>query len=325
MGRDLLALFVPVYLIGIDRQSFIGPTSLANTGHPWQNRARMDEGSMIEISGLRALAGRYDGIICDLWGVIYDGVRRYPGALETLELAADQGVRLVFLSNAPSPSPLVAERLAKYGIGPDLYRTVVTSGDATRTALTHLPPGRKIYLLGPDRHLPMFDALPLELTPLDQADLIVCTGPFEDRDDSLDDYQRQLAPAALRRVPMICANPDLAIVQDGQMVYCAGTLAAIYEELGGSVTYYGKPDPHVIDLALAALGTKRSRTLVIGDGLRTDIKGAASAQLDAWLIADGVNAEEMGLGPGPLDLPRILNFARQNGGEPQYVSRRLMP
>ncbi len=280
---------------------------------------------MIEISGLQALAGRYDGIICDLWGVIYDGIKRYPGALEALKLAADQGIGVVFLSNAPSPSPLVAERLAKYGIGPDYYRAVVTSGDATRTALTRLPSGKKIYLLGPDRHLPMFDNLPLELTPLDQADLIVCTGPFEDRDDSLDDYRRQLTTPAKNHVPMICANPDLAIVQDGQLVYCAGTLAAIYEDLGGSVTYYGKPDPHVIDLALAALGTSRARTLVIGDGLRTDIKGAASAGMDAWLIADGVNAEEMGLGPGPLDVPRILGFARQNGGAPQYVSRRFLP
>ena len=280
---------------------------------------------MIEISGLQALTGRYDGIICDLWGVIYDGIRRYPGALEALKLAADQGMGVVFLSNAPSPSPLVAARLAKYGIGPQYYRAVVTSGDATRTALTQLPPGNKIWLLGPDRHLPMFENLPLDLTGLDQADLIVCTGPFEDRDDSLDDYRRTLAPSARRQVPMICANPDLAIVQDGQLVYCAGTLAAIYEDLGGAVTYYGKPDPHVIDLALAALGTSRARTLVIGDGLRTDIKGAASAQMDAWLIADGVNAEEMGLGPGSMDLDHILNFARQNGGEPQYVSRRLMP
>ena len=249
------------------------------------------------MTGFAALADRYDGFIVDLWGVVHDGVRPYPGVLDCLARLRDAGKPVVFLSNAPRRAATIARTLAALGVAPSLYTGIMSSGEAVHTALRDRADpdfaalGRRIYHLGPPRDRDVFEDLPLvEVAAPEDADFLLNTGP--DDEQGVDDpapYQPILNAALAARLPMICANPDLEVVRDGQRMICAGLLAALYAAAGGQVIQRGKPDPAIYTPTLALLGTTRERTLAVGDSLRTDIAGAQAANIDACWVLSGIH------------------------------------
>lgn len=249
------------------------------------------------ISGLSEIAGRYDALLCDAWGVIHDGVRAFPGVAEALtEFRRARGPVLV-LTNAPRPSAIIPGQLDRLGLPRAAYDGVVTSGDATRAAIEAMLP-RAAFKLGPEKDDGLYDGLELSFAPLDEAGFIVCTGLFDDQRETPDDYRALLGGAARRGLPMICANPDIVVNWGGRMIWCAGALAEIYEALGGAVIYGGKPHPPIYEVAMTALAraagrpAAKARILVVGDGLKTDIAGANAQGIDALFIAGegGVHA-----------------------------------
>jgi HAD superfamily hydrolase (TIGR01459 family) len=280
-----------------------------------------------EISGLSEIAGHYQGLICDLWGVVHNGVSLYPGVLDALDTARRAGLGVVFLSNAPRPHTVVIDQLARFGIHPPSFRAVVTSGDATRAILARTKPGIKLWHLGPERDRGLIDGLDVVPTSLEEAEAILCTGLFDDTIETPDDYAARLEVAANRDLLMYCANPDLIVIRGTKPIYCAGALAERYSTMGGRVELIGKPFPTVFEMALSALGIDRRAALMIGDGLRTDICGAATAGIDAWLIAGGIHGQELGISDqvSPLDLGLIAQASHHEGGKPRYVSRRFTP
>ena len=257
---------------------------------------------MTAYQGMAALADRYDGFILDLWGVIHDGVTPYEGAGDCLRHLRDAGKRCVLLSNAPRRSFAAEAMLREMGLGADLYTGIMTSGEAVHLALQQRTDpwfaalGRRVWHLGPDRDRNVMDGLDLTLvaTPA-EAEFVLNTGPDDHRRPSgVALFEDVLAECAHHALPMVCANPDLEIVREGARLICAGALAERYQQMGGAVRSLGKPDPAIYVPVMEMLGTAKSRTLAVGDALRTDIAGAAAAGVDSCWVLGGIHGESLG-------------------------------
>lgn len=257
-------------------------------------------GKPVALTGVAPLADMFDGFIVDVWGVIHDGLRLYPGACETLDRLAERGKGVVFLTNAPRRSRDVARMLARLELPERHRRAIVASGESVHAALAdradpfHAGLGRRCLMLGETTANDILTGLDLDRAEaFEDADFIVNIGPWR-TDAAIADYEDDLARAAGLGLPMICANPDLSVMQGGAEMLCAGALAARYETLGGRVAYHGKPHPEIYDLCLARLdGTPRERVVAIGDSLGTDIKGAEAARLASALVLGGLHAGEI--------------------------------
>ncbi len=268
---------------------------------------------------LAPLMADYDGCILDVWGVMHQGGPAYPEALDCLRHLRAAGKRVVFVSNAPRLAAQVESVLGGKGIEAALYDAVVASGDAARQALADRtrPPfdglGRRYRLLGPPGSDDVLDGLGYAAADIDGADFLLGIG-LDDGRETVEDHEPILQAAVARDLPMICVNPDLLVIRLGVQEPCAGALAARYEALGGSVRYFGKPHPEVYDLALAALGLAPRRVLAVGDGLATDIAGAAAAGLASLLVTGGLLADSLGLAPGEPPGAQALEDACRAAG-----------
>lgn len=267
-------------------------------------------------SGMAAFARGYDAVILDLWGVVHDGVRPYPGVLDCLERLGRAGLRVLILSNAPRRPLAVAEALLRMGIPAHLYERVITSGEATRLALarrTHpwyAALGRAYFHLGPGRDAGLLEGLDYRMVgALEAAEFVLATGVMN-QGDGLERYGPLFQTALGHGLRMVCANPDQVVVRSGRRELCAGALAERYAELGGEVRYEGKPYPPIYELCFEALeGVERRRVLAVGDGLETDIRGAAGVGIDSVLVTGGVLADAWGLPRSSAPDPRRLSAA----------------
>jgi HAD superfamily hydrolase (TIGR01459 family) len=256
--------------------------------------------------GLAPLAEAYDGYVCDLWGVLHDGVQAFPAAIACLERLRARGAKIAVLSNAPRRAAEVEQKMNELGIAPHLYDSVLSSGEVawenlrSRTDDFYARLGRRCFHIGPDRDNGMREGLDYEFVgELDQADFLLNTGAHMSS-STLADYAPTLEAAAARRLPMVCANPDLEVIRGGKREICAGLLAQRYEDLGGPVRYHGKPHAEVYHECLSALGLPRGRVAALGDSLRTDVAGALAAEISPILVAGGIHAEALGIAEGEM-------------------------
>jgi len=283
--------------------------------------------SLREINGVRELAADYDGFVLDLWGVIHDGVKPYPGVLDCLKSLLDAGKRIALLSNAPRRAYDVVNRITAIGVPHGLYNAVMSSGEEAweclkdRTDPFYADLGRKCLHICSDRDLEIRHGLDLDyVETAAEADFVLNTGPAG-WDDTIEDYAPLLAAARERDLKMCCANPDLMVNHGAKLALCGGALAVHYEEIGGRVRWHGKPYPSVYAATLKLLEIEdKSRIIAIGDSLRTDIAGANGAGLDSLLIAgQGIHADEFAPG-GTLDLARIEDAAAAAGARPAMTA-----
>ncbi len=250
-----------------------------------------------KIDSLADIAADYDAILCDAWGVIHGGRFVFDGVAAALTAFRQARGPVVILTNAPKPSHIIPGQLDVLGLPREAYDGVATSGDATRAAIEKQLPA-PAYRIGWRSDGVLYEGLDVTFSSIDEAGFIICTGLTEDGPSDPAGYRDLLAGAAARGAPMVCANPDIVVNWRGELMWCAGAIARVYEEMGGSVVYAGKPYPAIYDLALekinAAAGAMidRKRILAIGDGAGTDILGANKAKIDALYIAspDGVHA-----------------------------------
>lgn len=276
------------------------------------------------LDGVADLVGDYDGYVLDLWGVIHDGIRPYPGAADCLGRLKERGARIILLSNAPRRAEAVIAGMVGMGLPRTLYDHVLSSGEATWLALKsradpwHARLGRRCLHLGPERDKGILDGLDLALvvTPA-EAEFILNTGVDRD-EETVEDYEAVLADGVRRGVPMVCANPDLEVIRGGRRVICAGSLAARYAALGGEVVYHGKPHRAIYRLCLALIeGIDSRRVVAVGDSLRTDIAGGQSAGFATVFVTGGIHAEELGLAPGARpDASTLYEACRRAGRIP---------
>ncbi len=266
------------------------------------------------ITAAGPLISGYDALVCDVWGVVHDGRSAYDGAGDAFARYRAAGGTVLLLSNAPMPSRWVAEVLAEKRVRRDSWDAIVSSGDI---ALAHIAERgySRVLHIGTERDLPLFETEPAARVPLEDAQAIVCTGLEDDRNETAETYRPLLERALARRLPFICANPDLVVDVGGELLPCAGIVAELYETMGGEVYWAGKPHAPAYHLAFAKIAELRGRTpdpqriLAIGDAVRTDIAGASAAGLASLFIAQGIHRNEV-LHNGAIDpaaLARLLS------------------
>lgn len=266
----------------------------------------------------------YRVLYCDLWGCLHDGVRALPAAVAALERFKARDGAVVLITNSPRPARDVATQIAALGVPSGCYDAIATSGDAAQEALAAGLVGHRVFHIGPERDLGFFtgaDGRPFDVArvPLAQAEGIVCTGLFEDRTETPQDYRAILLEGRTRGLKLLCANPDIVVDVGAQRIYCAGAIAAAYAQAGGESLYFGKPHPPIYRLARARLNERLGcepapdEILCVGDGIGTDILGAMGESLDALFITGGLAAAETATtdqGPDPERLAAFLKAER---------------
>lgn len=268
------------------------------------------------IVSLDAVAGRYDALFCDLWGCLHNGERPFSAAVAALQRFRAKGGSVVLLTNAPRPSAQVIRQLTRIGVPDDAWDLVVSSGDASREALVAGAVGRRVWHCGPDKDASFFtdnsdglDASGIARVPLEDAEGVVCTGLFDDLTETPEDYRARLLYAKTKGLKLLCTNPDIVVDMGERRVFCAGALAALYEQMGGTALYFGKPHPPIYDLARRRLSALRrvndDHILAVGDGISTDIQGGIAEGLDTLFVTGGISASEFGPDPSRPD-PRMV-------------------
>ncbi len=256
------------------------------------------------------LLARYEVLFCDVWGVLHDGHRAYSGACDALQRFRARGGTVILVSNAPVPKEQVAAMLASRLVPPDAWDDIVASGEI---ALRHIAQKgyQRLFLIGPaDRDAATFERLQGRTVALEEAQAVLCTGLNDDKTETADDYRPLLQRALEAGLPFVCANPDLVVDVGGRQFLCAGAIADLYERMDGAVFWAGKPHANAYDTAQAAAEAvrrspvTRDRILAIGDSLRTDLKGAEAAGIDALFIASGIHRDET-MGTGELSPDKL--------------------
>jgi HAD superfamily hydrolase (TIGR01459 family) len=256
------------------------------------------------ISGLSQIGPRYDVILCDVWGVVHNGMAHYPNAVGALARFRKQGGTVVLITNAPRPASGIERMLRRLEVPQNSYDAIVSSGDVTVSLM--LERGDKApHHVGPPRDNSLFREVaersgrPDPRVPFEAADYVVCTGLLDDVNDRLEDYDRLLKRMRENDMEFICANPDIVVHSGDRLIYCAGAIAARYAALGGPVIQAGKPYPEIYKRAIAAATNARGstnnqpRVLAIGDGLATDLKGAIDAGIDMLFVSSGIHRDRL--------------------------------
>jgi HAD superfamily hydrolase (TIGR01459 family) len=281
------------------------------------------------ISALADISDRYDALFCDLWGCVHNGITPFPEAVAALQAFRAKGGTVVLLTNAPRPRASVQQQLEQMGLPADSWDVVASSGDSARAAMLRGAVGEKVYFIGEDHDQSFFapmdmvtDAVQIRQVPLEQADGIVCTGPFDPFADPAV-MRPDFLLAKTRGLKLLCANPDIVVDRGESREWCAGALAALYTEMGGESLYFGKPHPPVYDLArrrLSQLGkdTSDDRILAVGDGIFTDVQGGVGENIDTLFITGGLAKDDTGTTDQP-DADRLTTFLDASATHPSYA------
>lgn len=255
------------------------------------------------VDNLAEISRPYDALLCDLWGCVHNGIEPFPEAVAALQAFRAEGGKVILVTNSPKHRANVQAQLDGMGLPRDAYDDIASAGDAARAAMYRGAVGQNIWFMGEPHDEPFFDPMhlvenPVEITrvPLEDAEGIVCTGPFDPLADPAD-LRPQLLYAKQKGLKLLCANPDIVVDKGEVREWCAGAVAALYDEMGGESLYYGKPHPNIYDLArarLAAFGPVPGpdRMLAVGDGIHTDIRGALGEDIDSIFITGGLAATE---------------------------------
>jgi HAD superfamily hydrolase (TIGR01459 family) len=279
-----------------------------------------------QITRLDDVLDGYDAILSDVWGVVHNGVDVFGEAVEALKAARAVGKPVVLITNSPRPGKDVADQLDAIGVPRDAWDALVSSGDVTRDLIRES--ARRIFHLGPERDVTIYDDLDVELVEEFEASAVVCTGLLDDESETPEDYAQMLARMRARNLPFICANPDIVVERGDRLIWCAGALARDYGQLGGRTLIAGKPHRPIYEAAFARLGEvagrdiDTGRVLAIGDGMFTDVKGAADYGLDVLYVSAGIHFHDYAL-EGAIDEGRLKGFLERHGYTPVASIPRL--
>ena len=281
------------------------------------------------VESLAEIAAPYDALFCDLWGCVHDGHTPFPEAVAALQAFRAMGKQVILVTNAPRHRASVERQLAKMGLPTDTWDAIATSGDAARVAMFTGAVGSRVWFMGEPHDRVFFDPMKLIETPVDirevpleDAEGIVCCGPFDPLADP-NDLRPALLLAKQKGLKLLCANPDIVVDRGETREWCAGAVAAIYTEMGGESLYFGKPHPPIYDLArrrLSALGSlpADNRILAVGDGILTDIKGALGEDIDSLFITGGLARADTGTTRQP-DAGKLDAFVSKEMVAPTYA------
>jgi len=281
------------------------------------------------IERFEPLARAYDVLLCDVWGVVHNGVAAFAEAGDALTRFRAAGGTVILITNAPRPGAAVQKILDGLGVPRSAYDAITSSGDVTR-GIIEARPAQRVFHIGPPRDRPIFAGLDVTFAPVETADYAVCSGLFDDTVETPEDYREILAFMRQRSLFMVCANPDIFVERGDTLVYCAGALADAYVALGGEALYCGKPHAPIYEAAVGQAAAlrggevpPRARILAVGDSVRTDLAGAAAFGVDCLFVISGLHAEQLGSRetPDPAGLGAMFAAA---GVVPKAVIPRLV-
>ena len=241
---------------------------------------------MKKLEHLSEIYSFYDTFVIDLWGVMHNGILLNNKAMEATDKLLEESKKIVFLSNAPRPSEKVREFLKKMKMDEKYLKNIITSGEAAMKAINENRFGKLFYHLGPSRDDSIFYKIKSNRTKLENSDFILCTGLFDEHENDLNFYKNFLKDSISKK--LVCTNPDLTVHRGDKEEYCAGSIAQVFESLGGKVVYFGKPYKEIYKMCF----NNKEKVLAIGDNLRTDIQGANNLNIDSILISNGVHRNE---------------------------------
>jgi HAD superfamily hydrolase (TIGR01459 family) len=270
--------------------------------------------------GLGDLASSFDLVLCDVWGVVHNGVRHHPAAVDALRRFRQGGGTVVMVTNAPAPKAQVQARMDRLGVPREAYDAIATSGDVTIAMIVEAgcPP---LFGIGPDGEYALYQEagrigprMP-RLVPVAEAEMAICIG-LDETGERPEDYDATLAALRERGLDLVCANPDIVVEVGDELVYCAGAIAERYEAIGGKVIQAGKPFAPIYDLALSLArairgDTAKERILAIGDAMHTDIKGAANQGFASLFVTAGIHRARLhpgGTRDAALDEAALVHF-----------------
>ena len=242
----------------------------------------------LDNEGFRSVFDNYELFIIDLWGVVHNGIELHKNAINTLSKITEAKKNYILLTNAPRPNKTVKIFLEDLGMHKSMSENVFTSGEAALGYLKKNYTGQKFYHIGPPRDFDLFNDFKNKKTEdLNKSDYLLCTGLYDQHDQDLNYYKELLKNFTSKK--MVCTNPDLIVNRGKKREYCAGSVAMIFEKIGGEVIYFGKPYPEVYNQAIKS---DKKKVIAIGDNLRTDIKGANNMNYDSLIITSGVHNKE---------------------------------
>ncbi|MDC0455262.1 TIGR01459 family HAD-type hydrolase [Candidatus Pelagibacter sp.] len=243
----------------------------------------------LDNDGLRSIIQDYDIFYIDIWGVVHNGITLHKSAIETLEEITKVKKDYVLLTNAPRPNKTVNNFLEKMGMNKQIREKVYSSGEAALNYLRKNFLQEKFYHIGPQRDFDLFlDFKKNKTNDIKESSYLLCTGLFEEQDMDLNYYNKLFKDHINKK--MICTNPDLIVERGKKRELCAGSVALVFEKMGGEVIYFGKPFPEVYN---HAINNEGKRVLCIGDNLNTDIKGANLLNFNSLIISNGVHRDEI--------------------------------
>lgn len=272
-------------------------------------------GPPVGLTPLSNFVDSYDGLLCDIWGVLHNGNAAFEDAVDALCRFRAGGRLVILVTNAPRLSKDVYPQLNRLGVPRDAFDTIITSGDVT-ALLVAKQPDAPLFHFGPARDRSVLEGLANPIVGLSQAKLCLLTGPLDDAITTVDVYQSLLVEMRDNDVQVICANPDLVVRSGDRMVICAGSIAQRYVQLGGAVIFAGKPEAGIYDellkraAVLSGRNMLKSQFLAVGDGLSTDIKGAANNGFDAYFVTGGIHASEFGTMKTPDEVESVSNIVK---------------
>lgn len=277
------------------------------------------------IQSFREITDQYDVVLCDVWGVLHNGVEAFAQASEALAEARAAGLTVVLITNSPRPRPGVKVQIRGLGVLDEAYDRIVTSGDVTRSLITAGP--EKIYFIGARKDEALLEGLGVQAVSAEEAGIVVCAGLRNDEKETAEDYRAELEKLAARHLPFICANPDLVVERGHKLIPCAGALAKFYGEMGGSTLIAGKPHRPIYEKTLEEArdvrdGFDLSRVIAIGDGMPTDVRGAEAFGLDVLYISGGIHAKEY-VKDGVTDEAKLEGFLASEQAAPKWWMPRL--
>ncbi|HBG97708.1 MAG: TIGR01459 family HAD-type hydrolase [Rhodobacteraceae bacterium] len=277
------------------------------------------------IDRLADIAAGYDALLCDVWGVVHNGVEAHAEAVAALAAYRAGGGKVILMTNSPRPRTAVIAQIDALGVARDAWDDVASSGDAAQAGMLSGLVGRRVYHIGAASDEAFFSDIEADLeslgevrrVPLEEAEGIVCTGLRNDETETPDDYRTTLLRAKTAGLKLLCANPDIRVERGDKIVWCAGALASLYAGMGGESLYFGKPHAPIYNLArnrlerVAGAPVPHERILMIGDGLGTDIAGAMGEDLDSLFVTGGLDKAETGTLPGQGPDPEMLTALLQ--------------
>ena len=285
------------------------------------------------IASLAEVSDRYDAVFCDLWGCLHNGVAAFPAAVAALQGFRNGGGTVVLLTNAPRPNVFVEQQVARLGVPRDAWDVIVTSGDCAQQAMLAGAVGTRVHHIGPRKDDGFFTELPdtadrdlIRRVDLPEAEGLVVTGPLNDETDTPEDYRATLIHAKARDLKLLCANPDLIVDMGHRRLLCAGAIAQLYDQMGGTSLYYGKPHSPVYVRARAMIGAKgedATRILGIGDGFGTDIAGGVAEGIDTMFVTGGIEARNFGPDADAPDAGLLADWLAGQTVAPTYATGKL--